>query len=69
MDQCEHCTIRGKIKECLAEDCSLHEIWMAMELMKMIVRQDKKIEELTKKERLKPLQGQFVENHSADKDN
>ena len=36
MDECEHCTVRGKIKECPATDCSLHESWMVRELGQLV---------------------------------
>ena len=36
MDECEHCTVRGEIKECLATNCSLHESWMVRELGQLV---------------------------------
>lgn len=37
MDQCMHCTVRGKLQECLATKCNQHESWMAGELRQIIV--------------------------------
>lgn len=35
-DQCRHCTLRGKIAECLAVECFHHENWYAKEQQKRI---------------------------------
>jgi len=38
MDQCKHCTIRGDLRKCISDDCSIHNSWYAIELSNEVKR-------------------------------
>lgn len=44
-DQCKNCVVSGDMPKCLETECSHHDSWFAVELLKKIERQDKELEQ------------------------
>jgi len=36
MDQCKTCSARGNMKKCIEADCTIHESWYVLELIKQL---------------------------------
>ena len=45
-DQCGRCELRGKLHDCLREDCFQHDNWFAFALQEQLAEKDKEIERL-----------------------
>ena len=44
-DQCRHCKHYGNIKDCMEDECFLHENWYVIELKKELAAKDALLEE------------------------
>ena len=53
-DQCGRCELRGKLHDCLREDCFQHDNWFAFVLQEQLAEKEKEIE------RLKELNDKFM---------
>lgn len=45
-DQCGRCELRGKLHDCLREDCFQHDNWFALAIQEQLAEKDKEIERL-----------------------
>ena len=36
MDQCKNCSARGNMGKCIEADCTIHESWYVLELIKQL---------------------------------
>jgi len=45
-DQCGRCELRGKLQDCLREDCFQHDNWFAFVLQEQLAEKEKEIEQL-----------------------
>ncbi len=53
-DQCGRCELRGKLQDCLREDCFQHDNWFTLALQEQLAEKEKEIE------RLKELNDKFM---------
>ena len=53
-DQCGRCELRGKLQDCLRDDCFQHDNWFTLALQEQLAEKEKEIE------RLKELNDKFM---------